>query len=109
MKSYNEVKCRKGMFEEVLEAICYRASVSGEKQDAGRERQHGLQGLEARSKELLDEFPGRDLSKIDVVAMMVDGISRPRIAVWWWRWSSTLTATNTCWISKRIAVKTRRW
>ncbi len=35
MKSYNEVKCRKGMFEEVLEAICYRASVSGESKMLG--------------------------------------------------------------------------
>jgi ribosomal protein L34 len=40
LKSYSEVKHRKGMFDEVL----------------------------------LDEFRGRDLSEIDVVAMMVDGV-----------------------------------
>lgn len=46
LKSYSEVKRRKGMFDEVLEAICQGASGRGRGQDAGRESQHGLRGLE---------------------------------------------------------------
>ncbi len=32
------------------------------------------EGWKVRSKELLDDFRGRDLSELDVVALMVDGI-----------------------------------
>jgi hypothetical protein len=74
LKSYSEVKRRKGMFEEVLEAICHGASGSGVGKMLGVSASTVCEGWKARSKELLDEFRGRDLSKIDVVAMMVDGI-----------------------------------
>jgi putative transposase len=74
LKSYSEVKRRKGMFEEVLEAICHGASGSGVGEMLGMSASTVCEGWKARSKELLDEFRGRDLSKIDVVAMMVDGI-----------------------------------
>jgi hypothetical protein len=74
LKSYSEVKRRKGMFEEVLEAICHGASGSGVGKMLGVSASTVCEGWKAGSKELLDEFRGRDLSKIDVVAMMVDGI-----------------------------------
>ncbi len=74
LKSYSEVKRRKGMSEEALEAICYGASGSGVGKMLGVSASTVCEGWKARSKELLDEFRGRDLSKIDVVAMMVDGI-----------------------------------
>jgi hypothetical protein len=46
LKSYSEVKRRKGMFDEVLEAIWHWRG-----QDARREHQHGLQGLEGPQQE----------------------------------------------------------
>lgn len=74
LKSYSEVKRRKGMFQEVLEAICHGASGNGVGKMLGLSASTVCEGWKARSKELLDEFRGRDLSQIDVVAMMVDGI-----------------------------------
>jgi hypothetical protein len=74
LKSYSEVKRRKGMFDEVLEAICHGASGSGVGKMLGVSASTVCEGWKARSKELLDEFRGRDLSEIDVVAMMVDGV-----------------------------------
>ena len=74
LKSYSEVKRRKGMFDEVLEAICHGASGSGVSKMLGVSASTVCEGWKARSKELLDEFRGRDLSTLDVVAMMVDGI-----------------------------------
>ena len=74
LKSYSEVKRRKGMFDEVLEAICHGASGNGVGKMLGVSASTVCEGWKARSKQLLDEFRGRDLSKIDVVAMMVDGV-----------------------------------
>lgn len=74
LKSYSEVKRRKGMFDEVLDAICHGASGSGVGKMAGVSASTVCEGWKARSKELLNEFRGRDLSEIDVVAMMVDGV-----------------------------------
>jgi hypothetical protein len=74
LKSYSEVERRKGMFEEVLEAICHGASGSGVGKMLGVSASTVCEGWKARSKELLDEFRGRDLSRLDVVAMMVGGV-----------------------------------
>ncbi|MEY4245803.1 MAG: hypothetical protein RLZZ245_3388, partial [Verrucomicrobiota bacterium] len=74
LKSYSEVKRRKGMFDEVLEAIRHGASGSGVGKMLGVSASTVCEGWKARSKELLDEFRGRDLSALDVVAMMVDGV-----------------------------------
>lgn len=74
LKSYSEVKRRKGMFDEVLEAICHGASGSGVGKMLGVSASTVCEGWKLRSKELLDEFRERDLSKIDVVALMVDGV-----------------------------------
>lgn len=74
LTSYSEVKRRKGMFDEVLEAICHGASGKGVGKMLGVSASTVCEGWKARSKELLDEFRGRDLSQIDVVAMMVDGV-----------------------------------
>lgn len=74
LKSYSEVKRRKGMFDEVLEAICHGASGSGVGKMLGVSASTVCEGWKARSKVLLDEFRERDLSEIDVVAMMVDGV-----------------------------------
>ncbi|HBE23931.1 MAG TPA: IS256 family transposase [Verrucomicrobiales bacterium] len=74
LESYSEVKRRKGMFDEVLEAICHGASGKGVSKMLGVSTSTVCEGWKARSKELLDEFRGRDLSQIDVVAMMVDGV-----------------------------------
>lgn len=74
LKSYGEVKRRKGMFDEVLESICHGASGSGVGKMLGVSASTVCEGWKVRSKELLDEFRGRDLSELDVVALMVDGI-----------------------------------
>ena len=74
LKSYSEVKRRKGMFDEVLEAICHGASGNGVSKMLGVSASTVCESWKTRSKELLDEFRGRDLSEIDVVAMMVDGV-----------------------------------
>jgi transposase-like protein len=74
LKSYSEVKRRKGMFDEVLESICHGASGSGVGKMLGVSASTVCEGWKVRSKELLDEFRGRDLSELDVVALMVDGI-----------------------------------
>lgn len=74
LKSYREVKRRKGMFDEVLEAICHGASGNGVGKMLGVSASTVCEGWKARSKDLLDEFRSRDLSAVDVVALMVDGI-----------------------------------
>lgn len=74
LKSYSEVKRRKGMFDEVLEAICYGASGSGVGKMLGVSASTVCESWKTRSKELLDEFRGRNLSKLDVIALMVDGV-----------------------------------
>ena len=74
LKSYSEVKRRKGMFDEVLESICHGASGNGVGKLLGVSASTVCEGWKARSKELLDEFRGRDLSEVEVVALMVDGI-----------------------------------
>jgi hypothetical protein len=74
LNSYAEIKRRKGMFEEVLESICHGASGSGVGKMLGVSASQVCEGWKARSRELLAEFRGRDLSKLDVLAMMVDGV-----------------------------------
>ena len=74
LKSYSEVKRRKGMFDEVLEAICHGASGNGVGKLLGVSASTVCEGWKIRSKDLLDEFRSRDLSAVDVVALMVDGI-----------------------------------
>jgi putative transposase len=74
LKSYCEVKRRKGMFDEVLESICHGASGSGVGKMLGVSASTVCESWKVRSKELLDEFRERDLSELDVVALMVDGI-----------------------------------
>ena len=74
LKSYSEVKRRKGMTDELLESIRHGASGNGAGRTLGVSASTVGEGWKARSKELPDEFRGRDLSGIDVVAMMVDGI-----------------------------------
>lgn len=74
LNSYSEAKRRRGMFDEVLEAICYGASGSGVGKMLGMSASTVCEGWKARSKELLDEFRGRDLSNLDVIALMVDGV-----------------------------------
>lgn len=71
LNSYAEVECRKGMFDEFLEAICHGASGSGIGKMLGVSASTVCEGWKVHSKELLNEFRGRDLSEIDVVAMMV--------------------------------------
>ena len=65
LKSYSEVKRRKGMFDEVLEAICHGASGSGVGRMLGVSASTVCEGWKARSKELLDNsldgiFPGKE-------------------------------------------------
>lgn len=74
LSSYAEIKRRKGMFEEVLESICHGASGSGVGKMLGVSASQVCEGWKVRSRELLAEFRGRDLSKLDVLAMMVDGV-----------------------------------
>ena len=74
LSSYAEIKRRKGMFDEVLESICHGASGSGVGKMLGVSASQVCEGWKARSRELLAEFRGRDLSKLDVLAMMVDGV-----------------------------------
>ena len=74
LNSYAEIKRRKGMFEDVLESICHGASGSGVGKMLGVSASQVCEGWKARSRELLAEFRGRDLSNLDVLAMMVDGV-----------------------------------
>lgn len=74
LKTYTEAKRRKGMFNEVLEAMCHGASGNGVGKVLGVSASTVCQGWKARSRELLEEFRGRDLSGIDVVSIMVDGV-----------------------------------
>ena len=74
LNSYAEIKRCKGMFDEVLESICHGASGSGVGKMLGVSASQVCEGWKARSRELLAEFRGRDLSKLDVLAMMVDGV-----------------------------------
>jgi len=74
LNSYAEIKRRKGMFEEVLESICHGASGSGVGKMLGVSASQVCEGWKARSRELLAEFRGRDLSKLNVLGIMVDGV-----------------------------------
>lgn len=74
LKSYEEVKNRRGMFDEILEAICHGASGSGVGKMLDVSQSTVCEAWKVRSKELLDEFRNRDLSGIDAVALMVDGV-----------------------------------
>ncbi len=58
LKSYGEVKRRKGMFDEVLESIRHGASGNGVGRMLGVSASTVCEGWKARSKELLDEFRG---------------------------------------------------
>jgi transposase-like protein len=74
LKSYTEVKRRRGMFDEVLEAMCHGASGNGVSKLLGVSASSVCEGWKLRSKELLDEFRSRDISGLDVLGMMVDGV-----------------------------------
>ena len=74
LKSYEEARRRRGMFDEVLEAICHGASGSGVGKMLDASRSTVCEAWKVRSRELLDEFRGRDLSGIDAVALMIDGV-----------------------------------
>jgi hypothetical protein len=74
LKSYREVKRRKGMFDEVLESICHGALGIGVGKMLGVSASTVCEGWMVRSKELLDKFRGRDLSELDVAALRVDRI-----------------------------------
>jgi len=74
LKSYSEVKRRKGMFDEVLEAMIHGASGNGVGKMLGVSSSQVCEGWKARSRDLLAEFRGRDLSGVDVLTMMVDGV-----------------------------------
>lgn len=74
LKSYQEVRNRRGMFDEILEAICHGASGSGVGKMLNMSQSTVCEAWKVRSRELLEEFRGRDLSGIDAVALMVDGV-----------------------------------
>lgn len=74
LNTYEQIKRRKGMFEEVLESIVHGASGSGVGQMLGMSASQVCEGWKERSRELLAEFRGKDLSCLDVVALMVDGV-----------------------------------
>lgn len=74
LKSYAEIKRRKGMFDEVLEAICHGASGRGVGQLLGVSASQVCAGWKARSRELLAEFRERDSAPLAVLALMVDGV-----------------------------------
>jgi transposase-like protein len=74
LKTYAEVRRRKGMFDEILEAMCHGASGRGVGKLSGVSAGTVSEAWKERSRELLAEFRGRDLSGIDVLAMMVDGL-----------------------------------
>ena len=74
LKSYAAAKQRKGMFDEVLEAMCHGASGKGVGKMLGVSASTVCEGWKERSRELLAEFRARDLTGIDMVAMMIDGV-----------------------------------
>ncbi|MEI8123234.1 MAG: transposase [bacterium] len=74
LKSYAAAKQRKGMFDEVLEAMCHGASGNGVGKMLGVSASTVCVGWKERSRELLAEFRARDLTGIDMVAMMIDGV-----------------------------------
>lgn len=74
LNSYAEIKRRKGMFDEVLEAICHGASGRGVGQMLGVSASQVCARWQARSRELLAEFRGRDLAPIAVLSLLVDGV-----------------------------------
>ena len=62
------------MFDEVLESMYHMASGNGVSKLLGVSLSQVFEDWKARSRDLLDQFRGRDLSEVDVVAMMVEGI-----------------------------------
>jgi|GEM_PF-3580788 len=83
LNSYAEIKRRKGMFDEVLEAICHGASGRGVGQMLGVSASQVWARWQARSRELLAEFRGRDLAPIAVLSLLVDGPTLPKLRVFW--------------------------
>ena len=63
-----------------------------------------------RSNELLTAFRARDLSGIDVLAVYLDGVfpGKERCVVVAMAIDVNV-ALNTCWISRKAAVRARRW
>jgi putative transposase len=74
LNTYAEVRRSKGMFDEVLEGMCYGASSSGVGKMTDTSKGTVSAAWKARSNELLTEFRARDLTGIDVLAMYIDGI-----------------------------------
>lgn len=74
LNTYTEVRRRKGMFDEVLEGMCHGASSGGVGKMTGTSKGTVSAAWKARSNELLGEFRARDLTRIDVLAIYVDGI-----------------------------------
>ena len=74
LKSYAAAKQRKGMFDEVLEAMCHGASGKGVGKMLGVSASTVCESWKERSRQLLAEFRARDLTGIDMVAMMLDGV-----------------------------------
>ena len=72
LNTYAEVKRSKGMFDEVLEGMCYGASSSGVGKMTDTSKGTVSAAWKARSNELLTEFRARDLTGIDVLAMYRD-------------------------------------
>ena len=58
LNSYAEIKWRKGMFEEVLESICDGGLGQRGGQDARRECEAGLRGLEGPQEGVAGRVPG---------------------------------------------------
>jgi putative transposase len=74
LNTYDEIRRSKGLFDEILEGMCHGASSSGVAKIADTSKGSVAMAWKARSNELLTAFRARDLSKIDAVAMYIDGI-----------------------------------
>ena len=74
LNTYEQIRRSKGLFDEVLEGMCYGASSSGVAQMTETSKGSVATAWKARSSELLSAFRARELDKIDAVAMYIDGI-----------------------------------
>jgi hypothetical protein len=74
LNTYAEVRRCKGMFDEVLQAMCHGASSAGVGKMSGTSKSSVSEAWKVRSGELLEQFRARDLSRIDVLTIMMDGV-----------------------------------
>ncbi|MEG3976426.1 transposase [Microcoleus sp. herbarium8] len=74
LNTYEQIRRSKGLFDEVLEGMCYGVSSSGVAKMTETSKGSVANAWKARSNELLTAFRARELDKIDVVAMYIDGI-----------------------------------